>query len=244
MLLTPPVRMTLERAIAYVADDELVEVTPKAIRLRKRHLDPQRSQAAFPATRCRLAAPAREPDYGADATIARSASTLTIASPIAPAASEYRLVADRSRAVGVIAPPRRGVMAPTRKTRPCRGAENYRGTLILLASGGAAHAAGFAIEGAIDDGARNRLRGSNGQRQRRQLHVLQSGIPGMGRPDRDPGRRHLGDAQDRGQKLERIDDLGTPISGGTHEDDVADNVVVPAFYAAVPLPAGVRLGLG
>ncbi|MFO1072152.1 MAG: translational GTPase TypA [Geminicoccaceae bacterium] len=40
LLLTPPVRMTLERSIAYVADDELVEVTPKAVRLRKRHLDP------------------------------------------------------------------------------------------------------------------------------------------------------------------------------------------------------------
>ncbi|HEX6013588.1 MAG TPA: translational GTPase TypA, partial [Geminicoccaceae bacterium] len=39
VLLTPPVRMTLERAVAYVADDELVEVTPKAVRLRKRHLD-------------------------------------------------------------------------------------------------------------------------------------------------------------------------------------------------------------
>ena len=39
LLLTPPVRMTLERAIAYVADDELVEITPKAIRLRKRFLD-------------------------------------------------------------------------------------------------------------------------------------------------------------------------------------------------------------
>ena len=37
--LTPPVPMTLERAIAYIEDDELVEVTPKAIRLRKRHLD-------------------------------------------------------------------------------------------------------------------------------------------------------------------------------------------------------------
>jgi GTP-binding protein len=38
--LTPPKRMTLEQAIAYIQDDELVEVTPKAIRLRKRHLDP------------------------------------------------------------------------------------------------------------------------------------------------------------------------------------------------------------
>jgi GTP-binding protein len=40
VVLTPPVRLTLEQAIAYIADDELVEVTPRAIRLRKRHLDP------------------------------------------------------------------------------------------------------------------------------------------------------------------------------------------------------------
>ncbi|MCC7321541.1 MAG: translational GTPase TypA [Rubellimicrobium sp.] len=38
--LTPPVIMSLEQAIAYVEDDELVEVTPNAIRLRKRFLDP------------------------------------------------------------------------------------------------------------------------------------------------------------------------------------------------------------
>jgi len=38
--LTPPKKMTLEQAIAYIADDELVEVTPKVIRLRKRFLDP------------------------------------------------------------------------------------------------------------------------------------------------------------------------------------------------------------
>jgi len=37
--LTPPTRLSLEQAIAYIDDDELVEVTPKAIRLRKRHLD-------------------------------------------------------------------------------------------------------------------------------------------------------------------------------------------------------------
>jgi len=38
--LTPPVRMTLERALAWIQDDELVEVTPKTIRLRKLYLDP------------------------------------------------------------------------------------------------------------------------------------------------------------------------------------------------------------
>jgi GTP-binding protein len=38
--LTPPIRMTLEKALAYIEDDELVEVTPKSIRLRKKILDP------------------------------------------------------------------------------------------------------------------------------------------------------------------------------------------------------------
>ena len=37
--LTPPMRMLLEKALAYIQDDELVEVTPKSIRLRKRYLD-------------------------------------------------------------------------------------------------------------------------------------------------------------------------------------------------------------
>ena len=40
VVLTPPVRMSLEEAIAYIDEDELVEVTPGAIRLRKRFLDP------------------------------------------------------------------------------------------------------------------------------------------------------------------------------------------------------------
>ncbi len=40
MTLTPPLRMTLERAMSYIQDDELVEITPKSIRLRKRWLDP------------------------------------------------------------------------------------------------------------------------------------------------------------------------------------------------------------
>ena len=38
--LTPPIRMTLERALSWIQDDELVEVTPKSIRLRKLYLDP------------------------------------------------------------------------------------------------------------------------------------------------------------------------------------------------------------
>ncbi|MDH5490038.1 MAG: translational GTPase TypA, partial [Rhodospirillaceae bacterium] len=36
--LTPPRRMSLEQAIAYIQDDERVEVTPENVRLRKRHL--------------------------------------------------------------------------------------------------------------------------------------------------------------------------------------------------------------
>ena len=38
--LTPPIRMTLEKALAYIEDDERVEVTPKSVRLRKAILDP------------------------------------------------------------------------------------------------------------------------------------------------------------------------------------------------------------
>jgi len=44
--LTPPILMTLEQAIAYIANDELVEVTPKSIRLRKRLLDPNARKRA------------------------------------------------------------------------------------------------------------------------------------------------------------------------------------------------------
>lgn len=36
--LTPPIELTLERAVEFIADDELVEITPKSIRLRKRFL--------------------------------------------------------------------------------------------------------------------------------------------------------------------------------------------------------------
>ncbi len=46
MLLIPPRRMSLEQAIAYIESDELVEVTPAAVRLRKRHLDPHARRRA------------------------------------------------------------------------------------------------------------------------------------------------------------------------------------------------------
>jgi GTP-binding protein len=45
--LTTPITLSLEEAIAYIDNDELVEVTPNAIRMRKRHLDPhERKRAA------------------------------------------------------------------------------------------------------------------------------------------------------------------------------------------------------
>jgi GTP-binding protein len=46
VLLTPPMRMSMEMALAYIQDDELVEITPHSIRLRKRHLDPNERKKA------------------------------------------------------------------------------------------------------------------------------------------------------------------------------------------------------
>jgi GTP-binding protein len=47
IVLVPPRRLSLESMMSYIEDDELVEVTPKALRLRKRHLDPNdRKRAA------------------------------------------------------------------------------------------------------------------------------------------------------------------------------------------------------
>ncbi|MEP3475086.1 MAG: translational GTPase TypA [Hyphomicrobiales bacterium] len=44
--LTTPMQMSLERALSYINDDELVEITPENIRLRKRHLDPNTRKRA------------------------------------------------------------------------------------------------------------------------------------------------------------------------------------------------------
>ena len=38
IVLTPPIRQTLEQALEFIDDDELVEVTPESIRVRKKHL--------------------------------------------------------------------------------------------------------------------------------------------------------------------------------------------------------------
>ena len=50
--LVPPIQMSLEKAIEFIEDDELVEITPKNIRLRKKILDTK--------TRERLAARAKK----------------------------------------------------------------------------------------------------------------------------------------------------------------------------------------
>jgi GTP-binding protein len=46
LILTPPLSLTLEEALEFINDDELVEVTPKAIRLRKRVLDHNQRKAS------------------------------------------------------------------------------------------------------------------------------------------------------------------------------------------------------
>ncbi|PXF63999.1 translational GTPase TypA [Kangiella spongicola] len=48
-VLSPPVKMTLEQALEFINDDELVEVTPESIRIRKRHLtESERKRASRP----------------------------------------------------------------------------------------------------------------------------------------------------------------------------------------------------
>jgi len=44
--LTPPRLFTLEQALEFIADDELVEVTPKSLRLRKKESDPTKRKRA------------------------------------------------------------------------------------------------------------------------------------------------------------------------------------------------------
>jgi GTP-binding protein len=53
IVLVPPIQVTLESAVEFIADDELVEITPKSIRLRKRHLKEheRRRAAAAPGAR-------------------------------------------------------------------------------------------------------------------------------------------------------------------------------------------------
>ena len=50
ILLTPPVRFTLEQALEFIDDDELVEVTPRSIRVRKKLLKEHERKRASRAT--------------------------------------------------------------------------------------------------------------------------------------------------------------------------------------------------
>ena len=51
--LVPPIELTLEKAVEFIADDELVEITPKSIRIRKRHLkEHERKRASRDSTPC------------------------------------------------------------------------------------------------------------------------------------------------------------------------------------------------
>ncbi len=47
IVLTPPKQMTLEQCLEYIGDDELVEVTPKNLRIRKKYLDPNERKKAL-----------------------------------------------------------------------------------------------------------------------------------------------------------------------------------------------------
>ena len=52
--LMPPIQLTLESAVEFIADDELVEITPKSIRLRKRLPEGTRAQARVARNGCSL----------------------------------------------------------------------------------------------------------------------------------------------------------------------------------------------
>ena len=47
LILDPPRRMSLDAALEYIGPDELVEVTPRSLRLRKRHLDPHQRKRSL-----------------------------------------------------------------------------------------------------------------------------------------------------------------------------------------------------
>ena len=78
ILLVPPIELTLEYAVEFIADDELVEITPKSIRIRKRHLKEHERKRAG-----RLSAPGEaKPSRGPRVAAARdgeAADTPTVA---------------------------------------------------------------------------------------------------------------------------------------------------------------------
>ena len=119
--LTPPIRMSLEKALAYIEDDELVEVTPKSIRLRKKLLDPndRKRSGAHQGSRGGLVlseTPRRHAMQVVDSALSASASR----SP--PMPSGRRWSTDR-----------RAIRRPSaRRSRPtCRSARSSRRMLPL-----------------------------------------------------------------------------------------------------------------
>jgi len=61
ILLTPPIRLTLELAVEFIEDDELIEITPQSIRVRKRHLsEHERRRASRSDPRADAETPAAE----------------------------------------------------------------------------------------------------------------------------------------------------------------------------------------
>ena len=55
MQLTPPIKLTLEKALAFIKDEELVEVTPESIRMRKAILHPHERKRAERAKQAEVA---------------------------------------------------------------------------------------------------------------------------------------------------------------------------------------------
>ena len=120
----------------------------------------------------------------------------------------------------------------------------YRGTLILLASGGAAHAAGFALKEQSTTAQGTAFAGATASASDVSYMFFNPASLGWVDQIEIQAVGTLAMPKIELKSSSASTTARTPISGSTHEDDVADNVVVPAFYAAVPLPGGVRFGLG
>jgi GTP-binding protein len=65
VMLTPPITLTLEYAVEFIADDELVEITPKSIRIRKRYLKEHERKRAGRLSAPGEAKPSRGPKVAA-----------------------------------------------------------------------------------------------------------------------------------------------------------------------------------
>src|SRR5262245_39896287 len=118
----------------------------------------------------------------------------------------------------------------------------YRGILILLASSEAAHAAGFAVKEQFTTAQGTAFAGATASAS--DVSYMFFNPASLGWVDQIDIQAvgTLAMPKIRLESSSASTIFGTPISGRSQDDDVADNVFVPAFYAAVPLRAGVRLG--